>query len=356
VVDRLAAYARRVRNASLLKLGLAALALGVLLQLSTPASSARSATPTRVTIAFGGDIALLGQPPASEFAGVRGQLRRADVAIGNLEGTLSSGGSSKCGAGSSGCFAFQAPPQSAALLRGAGFDDLNVANNHAFDYGASGQRQTLRALARHKLRWSGRPLQITVLRAHGVRVAILGFAPYPWAQSLTDIPAAQRLVRKAAARADLVVAVLHAGAEGTDHQHVPYGTEYYLGENRGNERRFAHALVAAGTNLVLASGPHVLRGLQLFDNTLIAYSLGNFAMCSQALSTEGVLGQSGILVVTLGSDGTLVSGRFQPVQLVGGAPRRTTRASIVRRVNALSHSDFHGSAVSVATNHALGLG
>ena len=309
-----------------------------------------------MTIAFAGDIALLGQPPASEFAGVRRQLRRADVAIGNLEGTLGSGGSSKCGAGSSGCFAFQAPSRSAALLRGAGFDDLNVANNHAFDYGASGQQQTLRALSRYHLRWSGRPHQVTVLRSHGVRVAILGFAPYPWAQSLTDIPAAQQLVRKAAARADVVVAVLHAGAEGTDHQHVPHGTEYYLGENRGNARRFTHALVTAGANLVLASGPHVLRGLQLFNNALIAYSLGNFAMCSRALSTEGVLGQSAILVVTLGSDGTVVSGRFLPLRLVGGVPRRTSGAGIVRRVNALSRSDFGGSAVFVGKNHTLGLG
>jgi len=345
-----------------LKLGLATLALAAagwaLVQLPGPASSARStsAPPPRVTIAFAGDIALLGQPPASEFAGVRGQLRRADLAIGNLEGTLSSGGSSKCGAGSSGCFAFQAPPQSASLLRGAGFDDLNVANNHAFDYGPSGQQQTLRALARYKLRWSGRPHQITVLRTQGVRIAILGFAPYPWAQSLTDIPAAQQLVRKAATRADLVVAVLHAGAEGTDRQHVPHGTEYYLGENRGDERRFTHALVSAGADLVLASGPHVLRGLQLFGGSLIAYSLGNFAMCSQALSMEGVLGQSAILTVTLGSDGTLVSGRFLPVQLVGGVPRRTSDRSIVQRVNALSRADFGGSAVLVGSNHALGLG
>jgi poly-gamma-glutamate capsule biosynthesis protein CapA/YwtB (metallophosphatase superfamily) len=269
---------------------------------------------------------------------------------------LSSGGASKCGAGSSGCFAFQAPPQSASLLRGAGFDDLNVANNHAFDYGPSGQRQTLRALSRYKLRWSGRPHQITVLRTQGVRIAILGFAPYPWAQSLTDIPAAEQLVRKAATRADLVVAVLHAGAEGTDRQHVPHGTEYYLGENRGDERRFTHALVSAGADLVLASGPHVLRGLQLFGGSLIAYSLGNFAMCSQALSMEGVLGQSAILTVTLGSDGTLVSGRFLPVQLVGGVPRRTSDRSIVQRVNALSRADFGGSAVLVGSNHALGLG
>jgi poly-gamma-glutamate capsule biosynthesis protein CapA/YwtB (metallophosphatase superfamily) len=351
-----------VRNGGLRRFGLATLAITGsvwgLLQLPTWASSARSTAPpsARVTVAFAGDIALLGSPPSSLFAGVRGPLRQADVAIGNLEGTLSTSGSSKCGAGGSGCFAFQSPPQSAAFLRGAGFDDLNVANNHAFDYGAAGQRQTLRALARYKLRWSGRPGQITVLRSHGVRVAVLGFAPYPWAQSLLNVPAAQSLVRRAAARADLVVAVLHAGAEGTDRQHVPRGTEYYLGENRGNERVFAHALVAAGADLVLASGPHVLRGLQLYHDKLIAYSLGNFAMCSHALSMDGVLGQSAILVVTLGDDGELVSGKLLPVQMVNGVPRRVRGSDIVQRVNALSHRDFGGNAVLVASNDALGLG
>lgn len=329
-----------------------------LLDLAAPAASSRSkdATAGRVTIAFAGDIALLRPPPSSLFAHVRGPLRRADVAIGNLEGTLSTTGSSKCGAGSSGCFAFQAPPSSAALLRGAGFDDLNVANNHAFDYGASGQRQTLRALARSRLRWSGRPDQITVLHSHGVRIAVLGFAPYPWAQSLTDIPAAQGLVRRAATRADLVIAVLHAGAEGTDHQHVPRRTEYYLGENRGDERRFAHALVYAGADLVLASGPHVLRGLQIFRDKLIAYSLGNFATAGHALSTEGVLGQSAILAVTLNPDGSLASGKFLPVQMVGGAPRRVRGSDTLRRVNALSHQDFGGSAVLVSSSDSLGLG
>ncbi len=257
-----------------------------------------------MTVAFAGDIALLGPAPASLFSGRPGPAtpgrRRDREPRGDAEHRE---GRRNAGPGAPGCYAFQAPPQSAALLRGAGFDDLNVANNHAFDYGASGQRQTLHALARYRLRWSGRPHQITVVRSHGVRVAILGFAPYPWAQSLTNIPAAQPLVRRAAARADLVVAVLHAGAEGTDHQHVPRGTEYYLGENRGDERRFAHALVFAGANLVLASGPHVLRGLQLFHDALIAYSLGNFATSGQALSMDGVLSQSAILVVTLGRDG-----------------------------------------------------
>jgi poly-gamma-glutamate capsule biosynthesis protein CapA/YwtB (metallophosphatase superfamily) len=327
-----------------------------LLQLPASASSSGSTRSGRVTIAFAGDIALLGPAPASLFAGVRGPLRRADIAIGNLEGTLGTGGTSKCGKHSTSCFAFQSPPQSAALLRGAGFDDLNVANNHAFDYGASGQQQTVRALARYRLRWSGRPGQIIVLRSHGIRVAIVGFAPYPWAQSLTNVLAARALVQRAAAQAELVVAVLHAGGEGADRQHVPRTTEYYLGENRGNERQFAHALVYAGANLVLASGPHVLRGMQLFRDRLIAYSLGNFATAGHALSMDGILGQGGILAVTLDAGGTLVSGRFLPVQLSAGEPHLTSDASIVRRLNALSHKDFGGSAVLVARNHKLGLG
>jgi hypothetical protein len=342
------------------RIAIAAVAVAVsvwgLLQLPASASSMAAAPPSgRVTVAFAGDIALLGPAPSSLFAGTRGLLRRADVAIGNLEGTLSSGGTSKCGKHSTGCFAFQSPPQSAALLRGAGFDDLNVANNHAFDYGTSGQQQTLRALSRYKLRWSGRPGQITVLRARGVRVAIVGFAPYPWAQSLTDIPAAQNLVRRAAARADVVVAVLHAGAEGVDRQHVPRTTEYFLGENRGNERQFAHALVVAGANLVVASGPHVLRGLQLFHHTAIAYSVGNFATSGNALSTGGVLGESAILVVTLAADGTLLSGRLWPVQMIGGAPRRSYGPSILRHVNALSSADFARSALLATDNGALRL-
>src|SRR5262249_30245 len=79
------------------------------------------------------------------FSGVRSSTA-ADVALANLEGTLSTGGSSKCGAGSSNCFAFHTPPSYARWLRHAGFTILNVANNHAADYGPVGERQTLAAL------------------------------------------------------------------------------------------------------------------------------------------------------------------------------------------------------------------
>ena len=151
--------------------------------------------------------------------------------------------------------------------------------------------------------------------------------------------------------------IINAGAEGVDHQHVPSGPESYLEESRGDERRFAHALVAAGANLVVASGPHVLRGLQLFHDMPIAYSLGNFATAGHALATEGILGESGIIVVTLGADGTLVSGRLLPIQIAGGRPRRIYGASdVVRRVNALSRADFGASALLVARGDTLTVG
>ena len=320
-----------------------------------PASGRATASP-HVTIAWAGDIALQGTAPKSLFSGVRKTLSSADIAIGNLEGTLSVGGTSKCGAHSTDCFAFQSPPRSAALFRAAGFDDLNVANNHAFDYGSSGQAQTLRALARHNLRWSGRPGQIRILRSNGINVAILGFAPYPWAQSLTDIPAAEKLVKKANGRADLVICVLHAGAEGADHQHVPQGTEYYVGENRGNARLFAHSVIDAGADLVVASGPHVLRGMQVYRRKVIAYSLGNFATAGGALSTGGILGEGGIFRITLSANGRATSGKFLPVQLEDGEPRLVHGANgIVSRVNSLSRSDFGSSALLVSPKNALRL-
>ena len=122
-----------------------------------------------------------------------------DIVLGNLEGTLSVGGGSKCGAGSTNCYAFQTPPSYAAWLKKAGFTVMNLANNHAYDYGPSGQAQTLAALQKQRLATTGRPGEIAYQQVGDIKVAILGFAPYKWAQSLTNIPAARRLVKKAAA-------------------------------------------------------------------------------------------------------------------------------------------------------------
>ena len=295
-----------------------------------------------VGIVWVGDIAMApaADGGASFFpASVRRQLR-GDVVAGNLEGTLATGGSSKCGPASSDCYAFRAPPSYARLLRRAGFTLVNLANNHAADYGPVGQAETLAALGAAHLRSTGRPGEITVVRAGRTRVAVLGFAPYAWAQSLTDIAAAKRLVRAAAARADLVVCVMHAGAEGADRQHVHPGSEEFLGEDRGDPIAFAHAVVDAGADLVVGSGPHVLRGMEWYRGRLIAYSLGNF-LGNGTLSTGGVLGVSGILRVELRPSGAWLRGRLVGVRLLApGVPRVDPDDTAVRLVRDLSREDF----------------
>jgi len=320
---------------------------------------ARRAVPAgSVTIAATGDI-VMGSTPnlppdggRTFFDGVQTDLA-GDVVLGNLEGTLSTGGGSKCGAGSTNCFAFQTPPSYAAWLRKAGFTVMNVANNHAYDFGPSGQAQTLAALQARQLAYTGRPGQITYQQVGAIRVALLGFAPYSWAQSLTDIPAARRLVRAAAANADLVVVTMHAGAEGSDHTHVTPGIETFLGENRGNPLAFSHAVVDAGADLVVGSGPHVLRGMEWYHGRLIAYSLGNFAGY-RVFALGGPLSLSGILRVTLRGDGSFDGGTLVPTRLVGaGLPALDPAESAHGIVRTLSREDFGARGVTVSPNGTL---
>src|SRR6188474_3332818 len=315
--------------------------------------AAAKVPPGVVAIVATGDI-VMGSAPnlppdggRSFFSDVQTDLA-GDVVLGNLEGTLSTGGSSKCGASSTSCFAFHTPPSYARWLKRAGFTVMNLANNHAFDFGQEGLDQTIAALDRSGLLHTGRPGEITVQKVGRIRVATVGFAPYPWAASLNDIAGARELVRAADRVADVVVVTMHAGAEGQDRQHVSRGTERFLGENRGDPLRFAHAVVDAGADLVVGSGPHVLRGMEWYKGRLIAYSLGNFAGY-KVFSLGGPLSTSGILRVTLRGDGKFEAGRLVPTHLVGaGLPALDPSEAAHGLVRTLSREDFgrHGVKVS----------
>ncbi len=313
------------------------------------------ASTRSVSITWVGDIAMVASSDGGAgffSSSIRHDLR-GDVVIGNLEGTLATGGSSKCGVGSSNCFSFHAPPSYSRLLRQAGFTLMNLANNHANDYGPEGQRQTLAALGSAHLRSTGRPGQIAIVTVRGVKVAVIGFAPYPWAQSLTDLSAAQRIVQRARKEASIVIVVMHAGAEGSDRQHVRPGTEWFLGENRGDPESFAHTVIDAGADLVLGSGPHVLRGMEWYHGRLVAYSLGNF-LGDGTLSIGGVLGESGVLHVTLGACGGWLHGDLTPVRLVSpGVPALDPAEASHGIVRTLSREDFGEDAMRVTTKGQL---
>ena len=102
-----------------------------------PAPKIRAAaTDASFTLVAGGDIALNGSGANSAtFAGIERYLH-GDLVFGNLEGVLAVGGSPKCAPyGVDSCFTFRAEPSSAKALRAAGFTIMNIANNHAMDYG-----------------------------------------------------------------------------------------------------------------------------------------------------------------------------------------------------------------------------
>ena len=325
---------------------------------SAPAAAHAPAPRANVTIAATGDIAMGrdGALPADGGAALFDAVKRylaGDVVLGNLETALTSGGVSKCGAGSFGCFAFRSPPAQARWLARAGFTVLNLANNHSYDYGAQGERDTVAALDRFRLAHTGRPNEVGVQQVGRLRVAILGFAPYPWAQSLLDVEGAKRFVRRADEKADLVVVTIHAGAEGAASAHVLGRPEIYLGESRGNVAAFARAVVDAGADLVVGHGPHVLRGLEWYRKRLIAYSLGNFAG-NHNFSLAGPLGVSAILRVTLRGDGSWRRGELVSTRLVGAGtpvPDRARHAqALVRR---LSREDFGPRAMRVTRTGRL---
>ena len=334
----------------------------------TPATTAATPKPAAlprvstagasVTLTAVGDMILgitpeLPPDPATYFEAVEPALRHgAQIVFGNLEGTLTTSTASKCGTTSGGdCFAFRNPPGYARYFKKAGFSVLNDANNHSHDFGAAGQAQTVRAIHAVGLAQTGLPGEITRVTANGIPVAFVAFAPYDYTASLLDLPAARALIRQAAREARIVVVYMHAGAEGSDADHVTGREETYLGEDRGNPEAFAHMAIDAGASLVIASGPHVLRGMQFYQGHLIAYSLGNFAGYHN-FSIHGDLTMSAILRVRLSSSGRFEQGRLYPVQLAG-AGRPVPGGDAISFVARLSTADFGASAARIQSSGVI---
>jgi poly-gamma-glutamate capsule biosynthesis protein CapA/YwtB (metallophosphatase superfamily) len=299
-----------------------------------------------MSIVWGGDTTLgssYGLPPDRgwpQLAHVAPVLRDADLAAVNYEGTFTTGGPSKCAGGRPSCFAFRAPPANAATLARAGVDVVNTANNHAFDFGPPGWRSTRSALRRAGVSATGSPGEVRFLKRHGRRVAFLGFSTYPWSAPMSDHRQVRRLVARAARKAPIVVVFFHAGAEGTGQTAVPYARERAFGEDRGRSRAFAHAAIDAGADLVLGSGPHVLRGMEYYKRRLVAYSLGNLAGWHN-FNTSGTSALSALLRVEVARNGAVARARVFSLRLTSaGVPHRDGSGTSSRLMRRLSRRDF----------------
>jgi 2',3'-cyclic-nucleotide 2'-phosphodiesterase (5'-nucleotidase family) len=199
------------------------------------------------------------------FAPVKPVIEAADLAVGNLETTLSS-------RRYTGYPAFKSPTAFADAIKWAGFDALTTANNHSLDGGAKGVRYTTAYLDGLGIAHFGTNNPAPVVVEHdGIRIA---FASYTYSTNgiRTPFAGAVNRIRLAQMRADiqsvrptvdLVIVFMHWGRE--------YSTSV-----ESSTRSQARYLVDSGADMVLGSHPHVVRPIETYNGRYIVYSMGNF--------------------------------------------------------------------------------
>lgn len=315
-----------------------------------------------ITIAAVGDIMMASpfpnesrMPPndgADLFTEVKPILTAADLTFGNLEGPIIDNGvSAKCSPGSTKCFAFRMPTRYGKYLKEAGFDMMSVANNHAGDFGLAGRASTQKVLDEQGIKYAGSidpPATTAYLDVKGKKIALVAFGHNNGMPSINDLDGARKLVQEAKKRSNIVIVSFHGGAEGTSAQHVPNRSEIFLGENRGNLPAFTHTVIDAGASIVLGHGPHVMRGMELYKERLVVYSMGNFCTYGWfGLAAETALGE--IVEIKIDADGKFISGKINATKQEGrGGPLLDRSGAAIRVVRSLSETDFGANAPKIA--------
>ncbi|MEQ1504019.1 MAG: CapA family protein [Myxococcota bacterium] len=289
------------------------------------------------------------------FDDVRPLLQSADIAFLNLEGPLADGlESTKCAPDSTSCYAFRTPTRFAGAVQRAGIDLAQLANNHALDVGTAGQESTMRALDGVKIAHAGRYGDVGIVERNGLKVALVAAHSGSCCLNVNQLDEVKAAVALADKEADLVVFGYHGGAEGADHRHVTGQTEVAWGEKRGNVKALAHAAIDAGADLVIGTGPHVLRAMEVYKGRMIAYSLGNFMGYRQFGTAGGYGGRTVLLDVTLAGNGVVVEGKLHPILLdEDSVPHPDPAGDGLDHVRELTAADFPQTGVTVADDGTL---
>ena len=327
-----------------------------------PVSDSSAEKPATATLAFTGDVMLGTNVPRDFLTADRGKtllkdcrdiMHSADITIVNLEGTCYDGtdGEQREMTNPNTYYIFRMPGDHAARLAEAGVDAVNMANNHSFDFGMTGRRNTLRTMKGVGIDVVGlRDMaEGTVLERDGVKYGYLGFAAScTKVLDMLDSAEVDSMIKKYRRMCDVLIVSFHGGAEGGDFQHVPMKEEYYVGEDRGDVHRFAHRCIDLGADMVIGHGPHVVRAMELYRGHLIAYSLGNFCT-PYRISLAGVKALAPLLEVKVNTkDGTFASGHiYSYIQAEGVGPRTDKANTAAKTMKRLTEEDFPNSGLTI---------
>jgi len=288
-------------------------------------------TPTpslRVSLMAVGDIMLgrtigdliLSQGPEAPFLYTSETLQLADITLGNLECPITTRGTPV-----EKTYAFRAPIDAGQSLAGAGFDLVNLANNHILDYGEVGLFDTLETLAESRVLFVGagqdetEAYQPIFIEINGLKLAFLGFVDvstqdydYQSWEAGTQKPGVawayenkvRESVQAAKNEADIVIVLVHNGYEFAQR----------VSEAQMDTARLA---IDSGASLVIGSHPHVLQRIEPYQDGLIVYSMGNFVFDNFLYPPN----YSGILSVVLSSDGVESYEMIDVVIQLNGVPQ-----------------------------------
>ncbi len=315
-----------------------------------------------ITLRFVGDLVLgnshmVDNIPAEwdamYFGQVEAYLKNTDLTLGNLEGALTNYSKTLKVTGTGRSYAFRFPPRYAKLLKDTGFTALNVANNHARDFGEQGFADTGENLRQAAIAVVGLKGQFATLQVKGLRVGLVGFGFYPHQNMVQDLAAASQLIALAKSQSDYVVVTFHGGAEGDDAVFHGNSNEIFLGEDRGNAVAFSRAAIDAGADVVVGHGPHVLRAVECYQGRPIFHSLGNFVGVG-GLSIRSMAAMTAIGGVQLGPKGELLGLEFLPLRFSERkVPHADEREDASHLVNWLGdNAKFSGQFLRVLANEA----
>lgn len=300
-------------------------------------------------------------PPDSakgSFKNVLKELRDADLTFGNLEGTLLD-----TGAPANyrlhqliRPWLFRMPESYGGILKDAGFKVLSLANNHIGDFDDRGRKSTMKVLDSIGINHGGQLSHpSSVFKINGVTYGFCAFAPNGYTISILDLKNAARIISNLKQKCDVVIVSFHGGGEGAGFEHVPFVMETFVNEKRGDVNAFAHAAIDAGADLVFGNGPHVCRALELYNDRLIAYSLGNFCTYT-SVSVAGVCGYAPILKVNINKKGEFLSGQIVSAKQThfDGLELDTLNKAAIR-IKQLTETDFPDAGVRISEDGKITL-
>ncbi|MGB3340909.1 MAG: CapA family protein [bacterium] len=266
------------------------------------------------------------------FENVTDFINEFDLAFCNLECPVSATGKS-----TGKIYCFRADTNFFLGVKNAGFNVFSLANNHIIDWGEKSCLDTKELIEKNELFAFGagkdqtEALEPLIVSKNGLRIAFLGSVGTPLKNVIWPITKSgpgQATLEQLTERinvvrnyVDFVVVSMHWGIE---YEHIP----------RSHQITWAHALIDAGADLIIGHHPHVLQSIEVYENRIILYSLGNFVFDQHKLYQR----QSGVFSCIFKS-GRIDSACFHPVMINNFQPeiaQDTVFKVIAQKMNMIS--------------------